>query len=60
MVWQRIGKPTLLAGRWRTATVNLDAWAGQTIHLRFEAEDGGGHSLVEAGVDDVRVTRPTG
>ncbi len=59
-VWQRRGKRTLLAGRWRTASVPMDAWAGQTIRIRFEAVDGGHASLVEAGVDDVRVTRPTG
>ena len=59
-VWERTGKPALLAGAWRTATVSLDAWAGQTIRIRFEAQDGAGASLVEAGVDDVRVTRPTG
>ncbi|MEW6223124.1 MAG: M14 family zinc carboxypeptidase [Chloroflexota bacterium] len=60
VVWQRTGTPALLAGAWRTATIPLDAWAGQTIRIRFEAEDGAGASLVEAGVDDVRVTRPTG
>ena len=60
IVWQRIGVPTLKAGRWRTATVGMNAWAGQTIRIRFEALDGGRASLVEAGVDDVRVTRPTG
>ena len=59
-VWERTGKPALLAGAWRIATVPLDAWAGQTIRIRFEAQDGAGASLVEAGVDDVRVTRPTG
>jgi len=60
IVWQRRGAPTLKAGRWRTATVKMDAWAGQTIRIRFEALDGAGASLVEAGVDDVRVTRPAG
>jgi hypothetical protein len=60
VVWVRAGAPTLLAGSWRTATVPLDAWAGQTIRLRFEAADGAGASLVEAGLDDIRVTRPTG
>jgi carboxypeptidase T len=59
VVWQRLGAPTLVAGRWRTATVNMDAWVGQTIRIRFQAQDGGAASLVEAGVDDIRVTRPT-
>jgi len=59
IVWERTGSGTLTGGSWRTATVNLDGWAGQTVRLRFEALDAGASSLVEAGVDDVRVTRPT-
>ena len=43
---------------WRTASVALDRWAGQTVKLRFIARDAGGGSLVEAAFDDVRVTRP--
>ena len=59
-MWERTGSTTAAAGTWRSASVNLDAWAGQAIHLRFEALDGGADSIVEAGVDDVRVTRPAG
>ena len=40
-----------------TATVNLSQFAGQTIRIRIEAADASGASLVEAGVDDVRITR---
>ncbi|HUG48475.1 MAG TPA: hypothetical protein VMP67_08695, partial [Candidatus Limnocylindria bacterium] len=36
-------------------TVNLDAWAGQTIRLLVEAADNGPDNLLEAGLDDVRV-----
>jgi hypothetical protein len=60
VAWELTGRPLLLAGAWRSATVPMDAWAGQTVRIRFEAEDAAGASLVEAGVDDVRVTRPTG
>jgi glucose/arabinose dehydrogenase len=42
---------------WATQTVNLSAFAGQTIRLRFEAADAGTASLVEAGFDNVSVTR---
>ena len=42
------------------SAVDLDGpWAGQTIHLRFEAVDGGANNLVEVEIDDVRVTRPS-
>jgi aminopeptidase S len=57
-IWERTGSTVLTGGMWRTATVTLDPWAGETIRIRFEAADAGASSLVEAGVDDVRVTRP--
>jgi aminopeptidase S len=37
--------------------VNLSSFAGQTIRLRVEAADAATASLIEAGVDDVQVTR---
>src|SRR5262245_49919044 len=40
-----------------TATVNLSQFAGQTIRILIEAADASTASLVEAGVDDVRITR---
>jgi extracellular elastinolytic metalloproteinase len=42
---------------WTTGTVNLSQFAGQTIRILIEAADASGASLVEAGVDDVRITR---
>jgi hypothetical protein len=43
---------------WASASIALTPWAGQTIRIVFVATDGGPDSLVEAAVDDVRVTRP--
>jgi hypothetical protein len=34
----------------------LSAFAGQTVRLQIEAADAGTASLVEAGVDDLRIT----
>jgi hypothetical protein len=42
---------------WTGATLNLDAFAGQTIRIVVEAADAGTASLVEAAVDDVRISR---
>jgi hypothetical protein len=33
-------------------------WAGQRVRLVFVARDAGSASLVEAGIDDVRIQRP--
>jgi hypothetical protein len=43
---------------WASASIPLTPWAGQTVRIVFVATDGGPDSLVEAAVDDVRVTRP--
>jgi carboxypeptidase T len=54
---QRLGAAANFNGAWTTSTVSLDAFAGQTIRLVVSAADASTGSLVEAGVDDVRVTR---
>ena len=58
VVWERTGAPRVAAGAWTSASVSLDAWAGEAIRIRFEALDAAGASTIDAGVDDVRVTRP--
>jgi len=52
------GAPVDRDAAWHSASLSLDAWAGQTIRLRFSASDGANDGLVEAAFDDVRVTRP--
>jgi carboxypeptidase T len=51
------GKAADVDGVWRSISAPLDAWAGQTIRIHFEAVDGATNSLVEVEIDDVRVTR---
>ena len=67
MSWETTAQPQTLftraatgsnvGGAWTTQTVNLSAFAGQTVQLRFEAADAGSASLIEAGFDNVLVTR---
>ena len=60
VVFERTGSAALVTGSWHSASISMDAWSGQTVRIQFEAVDGAGASTVEAGVDDVRVTRPSG
>ncbi len=57
-MFEVLGSPVTEVATWRNATVDLDAWAGQVIHLVIEAVDGGSGNLVEAAIDDVRIHRP--
>jgi len=56
-VFQELGGTENDDAVFATATVNLSQFAGQTIRILIEAADASGASLVEAGVDDVRITR---
>jgi hypothetical protein len=56
-VFQELGSATVDAASWSSASVSLAAFAGQTIRIQVEASDSAAASLVEAGLDDVRITR---
>ncbi len=53
----RVGAAVDTDGAWRFVYAPLDAWAGQTIRIHFEAIDDASNSLLEIEIDDVRVTR---
>ncbi|MGY0231394.1 choice-of-anchor J domain-containing protein [Longispora urticae] len=55
-VLEKLGSGVKVAGVWQQATVNLSAYAGRTVHLLVETADASTASLVEAAVDDVRIT----
>jgi Zn-dependent metalloprotease len=57
-VFQELGGTENDDAVWATGTVNLSQFAGQTIRILIEAADASGASLVEAGVDNVRITTP--
>ncbi|MGH3739549.1 MAG: proprotein convertase P-domain-containing protein, partial [Micromonosporaceae bacterium] len=54
-VWEKLGAASEVAGAWRTATVDLSAYAGKSVTLLIEAADAGSGSLFEAQVDDLAV-----
>jgi aminopeptidase S len=56
-VFTQAGAATDRAAVWRTATVDVSAYAGQSIRLLVEAADAGTASLVEAAVDNVTITK---
>lgn len=56
-VFARTGSASIVPGVWSTASVNVSAFAGQTVRLRVEAADSITPSLVEAGVDNVVIRR---
>jgi len=56
-VWARGGKAANFAATWTTRSVNISAWAGQTVQLRVDAMDAGSGSVIEAGFDNIVITR---
>jgi aminopeptidase S len=58
-VFQQLGSAANRAGAWGTATASLNAFAGQSVRILIQTADAGTASLIEAGVDDLRITQQT-
>lgn len=58
LVREELGSATTDKPSWASASVSMDPWAGQEIRLVFQASDGSPGGVVEAGLDDIRITRP--
>jgi glucose/arabinose dehydrogenase len=56
-VYQETATGSARSAVWTGRSVDLSGFAGQTIRVRFEANDSSTGSYVEAGVDDVSITR---
>lgn len=56
-VFEELGAANNDDAAWATASVNLNAYAGQTVRILIEAADTSTASLVEAGIDDVRIVQ---
>ena len=52
-----LGAPTNDNAVWATATVDLTAFAGQTVRLLVSTADAAGASLIEAAIDEVKIVR---
>ena len=55
-VFQELGAANDDDAAWATFSVSISGYAGQTVYLLISAADASGASLVEAAVDDVRIT----
>jgi carboxypeptidase T len=55
-VFEELGGPLNHNGAWLVKSVDLSAFAGQSVRIIVEAADGARDSLVEAAIDDVRIT----
>ena len=53
------GSATDVDGVWKYVYAPVDAWKGQQVRIVFQATDAGPDSLVEAEIDDIRITRGT-
>jgi hypothetical protein len=57
IVFEELGAANNDDAAWATASVNIGGFAGQTVRILVEAADASTASLVEAAIDDVRVTQ---
>jgi choice-of-anchor B domain-containing protein len=56
-LFQQLGAATNRGASWATATADLTPFAGQSVRILVTAADAATGSLVEAGIDDVRITQ---
>lgn len=56
-VFEKLGAAANVGGAWQTATATLTQFAGQSVRILVEAADAATGSLVEAGIDDIKITK---
>jgi hypothetical protein len=57
LVFEELGAANDDDAVWASGSANISAFAGQTVRILIEAADASTASLVEAAVDDVRITQ---
>ncbi|NBI27992.1 peptidase S8 [Chengkuizengella sp. YPA3-1-1] len=58
-LFEELGTSSDQDAAWSNQSLDLSAYAGEDVYLQFEAADAGSPSLVEAAVDDVKITQST-
>ncbi|HZN18035.1 MAG TPA: trypsin-like peptidase domain-containing protein [Micromonosporaceae bacterium] len=56
-LFTQVGAATDRSGAWGTSSLNISAYAGQSVRIHVEATDASTASLVEAGFDDVKIVQ---
>jgi hypothetical protein len=56
LVFEELGSGDNDSASWDTFTADISSFSGQTVYLLIEAADAASGSLIEAAVDDVRIT----
>ena len=56
-VLNQVGAATNRNAVWGSSSINLTGYAGQSVRILVQAADGSTASLVEAAVDDVKITK---
>ncbi|GAA0999512.1 hypothetical protein GCM10009555_100640 [Acrocarpospora macrocephala] len=56
-VFQQLGAASNRNGAWATGTANISGFAGQNVQITVQAADASTASLVEAGIDDMKITQ---
>ena len=59
LVLEELGAANDDDGAWSARSMPLDAWAGKRVRILVQAGDRDAGSVVEAAIDDLRVTRPS-
>lgn len=57
VLFTQAGAASNRSGSWATGTNNISTYAGQSVRVLVECADASGASLVECGVDNVKITR---